>query len=195
MAVSLQACFLPTLRRCTPAFLAQLFRIRQQRVMAILALKKLEAEAEGERWAEEAAELEAAEKAEAEKAAAAESEAAAGGIDSGDSAPVTAAEGGAAADTSASPPGDADAAAPAAKAAGEAAEAGGAAGEATAEPAVGAADGEQPRGREMAMEDFQNEEELEEFIKDMHPLDVLAEVWTRTLKLYLEQSATGRLPK
>jgi hypothetical protein len=35
-------------RSCTPAFLAQLFRIRQQRVMAILALKQLEAQAEAE---------------------------------------------------------------------------------------------------------------------------------------------------
>ena len=41
-------CCMHTHRSCTPAFLAQLFRIRQQRVMAILALKQLEAQAEAE---------------------------------------------------------------------------------------------------------------------------------------------------
>ena len=41
-------CCVHTHCSCTPAFLAQLFRIRQQRVMAILALKQLEAQAEAE---------------------------------------------------------------------------------------------------------------------------------------------------
>jgi len=53
-------CCLICRRRATPKFLARLFKVRVQRVMAILALKQIEAEEDRERAEEDAARLQAA---------------------------------------------------------------------------------------------------------------------------------------
>lgn len=46
-------------RRCTPKFLARLFRVREQRVLAILALKAIEFQEDWDRAEEEAQEMRA----------------------------------------------------------------------------------------------------------------------------------------
>lgn len=197
--------------RCTPAFLAQLFRVRQQRVMAILALKKLEFEAEeqykadmaaeqaaaleqaAERQRQQQAQQQGAERSAAEAGAAQAAGASAdAGADAGTVAATPAADG-AAAD---GPSANAGSVAGGSEAAADSTAAAAGAAPAPAEAAAGGgghaagsgdgggdlagdagADSEQPkRGRGANLSDFQTEEELDEFTKDMHELDVLLEV-------------------